>query len=547
MESTIRVLSPLVKIRSKEDLKAPAYTLPKLLRGERTTFQIGLYFHENAFVKISKKASFPCDINIEEIQNAPVDLPAFEDVDEDYLTKEPCLMPDVLVPTKPKEYSLRLSDTVGGYFVSLNVPEDAKPGEYSISFRLAITINNAQNTVYYNIKLPVTILDAVVPKEKLLFTEWFYTDCIADYYQTGIYTKAHWKMIGKYMDAARRNGITMILVPVFTPALDTLIGTERPCTQLLDIEKRSNVYSFDFARLDQFIEMAKSKGFLAFEISHLFSQWGAKHTPTIVVKENGRKTKPFGWDTDSTSAEYIDFLKQLLPALLKHFRELGIFEQTYFHISDEPTIEAIDQYKKLRTLVKPLLEGRPIMDALSNLEFAKEGLVDIPVTATDHIGAFLEEHFENQWAYYCCGQGDKVANHFMAMPSYRNRISGIQLFKYDIKGFLQWGFNFYYAQYSTRLINPYLTTSSDKAFPSGDPFIVYPGNNGPLSSIRGLIFADALQDVRILQMAAEKVGKEKIVKLIDEKAGIDVTFDDYPRNEKYILDLMNEVKKIIAL
>ena len=37
-------------------------------------------------------------------------------------------------------------------------------------------------------------------------------------------------------------------------------------------------------------------------------------------------------------------------------------------------------------------------------------------------------------AYYCCGEYKAVGNRFLAFPEYRNRILGVQLFKFDIKG-----------------------------------------------------------------------------------------------------------------
>ena len=109
----------------------------------------------------------------------------------------------------------------------------------------------------------------------------------------------------------------------------------------------------------------------------------------------------------------------------------------------------------------------------------------------------MEHDIENLWAYYCCGQGNKVGNRFFAMPHYRGRILGLQLYKYGMEGFLQWGYNFYYSSQSVYEINPYTTTSADRGFPSGDAFTVYPGKNGPLPSARGFVFLDALQDIAL--------------------------------------------------
>ncbi len=52
------------------------------------------------------------------------------------------------------------------------------------------------------------------------------------------------------------------------------------------------------------------------------------------------------------------------------------------------------------------------------------------------------------------------------------------MYLYGIEGFLHWGYNYYSSQYSIRKIDPYRVTDADDAFPSGDAFLVYPGEDG---------------------------------------------------------------------
>ena len=61
----------------------------------------------------------------------------------------------------------------------------------------------------------------------------------------------------------------------------------------------------------------------------------------------------------------------------------------------------------------------------------------------------------------------------------------MQMFKYDIVGFLQWGYNFYYSYRSVYPINPYecndggpTTENGDIWVPAGDTFCVYPAPDG---------------------------------------------------------------------
>ena len=148
------------------------------------------------------------------------------------------------------------------------------------------------------------------------------------------------------------------------------------------------------------------------------------------------------------------------------------------------------------------------------------------------------------WTYYCCGQGSEyMPNRFMSMPSLRNRVLGIIMYKYDVKGFLQWGYNFYHTDRSLYVIDPYLTSSSDGMVPSGDPFSVYPGKDGPVASLRALNFKDALQDVDILKALAQRTSHEHVVELIEKLAGMEIRFDKYPRNYEFIPALMDAVRQ----
>ena len=131
----------------------------------------------------------------------------------------------------------------------------------------------------------------------------------------------------------------------------------------------------------------------------------------------------------------------------------------------------------------------------------------------------------------------------MAMPSYRNRIMGVQMYKYDSKGFLQWGYNFYYGKLSTHPINPYLVNDADGAFPAGDAFSVYPGPQGALPSLRLKVFLEAIQDLRALKLLESAVGKEEVLKLVESEGPVDVFH--YPADSQYLLRLRETINQKI--
>ena len=344
------------------------------------------------------------------------------------------------------------------------------------------------------------------------------------------------------MKTASQNGINMLLTPIFTPPLDTEIGEERTTVQLVRIKKVGENYEFNFENLEYWIELCNKCGIEYLEICHLFTQWGAKFSPKILVEEEGILIKKFGWHTSATGKKYQHFLRQFLTHLTEILKKKNILERCYFHISDEPHEKDQKTYRAARDSIKELLLGCKVIDALSSYELYRKGLVEKPVVSNDSIQRFVEEKVEHLWTYYCCAQGNKVSNRFMAMPLPRLRMIGVQLYLYKIEGFLHWGYNFYNSQLSKYAINPYLITDADGGFPSGDPFVVYPAEDGSAyESIRLVVFCEALNDLRMLQLLEEKKGREYVEKLIHEETDKRITFTEYPREKEYIKNLRKKV------
>ena len=181
-------------------------------------------------------------------------------------------------------------------------------------------------------------------------------------------------------------------------------------------------------------------------------------------------------------------------------------------------------------------------DALSDIEIYNTGCVPCPVPGIDHMDPFLKADIEERWTYYCCGQVDRVSNRFLAFPSIRNRILGMQLFKYDIAGFLQWGYNFYNSQGSIRPIDPYNSTTGGGWVPGGDTFIVYPDFDGkPIASLRFEVFREALQDMRACQALAEKIGKDEVEKIIGRK----LSFTNYSPDPNKLIKIREKINELL--
>ena len=133
------------------------------------------------------------------------------------------------------------------------------------------------------------------------------------------------------------------------------------------------------------------------------------------------------------------------------------------------------------------------------------------------------------------------------MPSARTRYLGTQLYYYDIKGYLQWGFNFYFSYLATEPINPFIDSTGNGFVQSGDAYIVYPAPDGtPWESLRYTVFREGLEDMRAMQLAESLVGREAVMELLDELTG-GVKFDECFTSGPRMLALREAVNDLIRV
>ncbi len=497
------------------------------------------------------------DISIYYINNVPVLHTSSVD------TGHPVGMhPDILIPkkTNPKlgkspffgkelfwekgeQVRLRAYDD-SWQAVWFTVNERAKTmisGNYSIKLELTDKNGNFCGKE----ELSVEVISAKLPPQKLIYTNWFHNDCLADIYNVRIFSDRYFEIFENYVKTAAENGMNMILLPAFTPPLDTPVGGERMTAQLVKITKHGSKYEFDFSLMKRFVDICRKNGITHFEHSHFFTQWGAKAAPKIMATVGGKEKKIFGWETDASSKSYASFLSQYLDALKEFLAKEKLGKRILFHISDEPQHEHIPSYSAARKIVSEKLDGFMLGDALSHFEIYEKGICKNPIVATPDIAPFLGK-VKNLWAYYVGSSSllGASSNRTFHIPRERNRMIGVQLFYHDIKGFLHWGYNNYYGELSNYIFNPALNPCGGFAM-AGTSYCVYPAFDGSCyQSVRQKIFAEGIIDMRLLELLKKLVGKNDCRALIEKHFGAP-TFETAPKNAQSYADFIDEVYKTI--
>jgi hypothetical protein len=267
-----------------------------------------------------------------------------------------------------------------------------------------------------------------------------------------------------------------------------------------------------------------------------------------MVEINGREVPFFGIGTPSQAPEYACFLRSLMKELLPLLKSLGLEKDNcYFHISDEPHECDLENYRYASNLFREILEGFPVIDALSSIKFFKEGLIDRPVPNESELEEFIKEDVAERWVYYAGAWQNGAPGRQLGMPSLRNRVLGILLYVYGCEGFLEWGYNFWFGQFNrTWDVNVWQDTNCDRSFRSGGAYLVYPGTDGPVDSLRHEVIAEGFQDEMALRLLESKTSREEVLKFLDEETGFRISIHNYPRSEKWLLDLRRKINRKLA-
>ena len=510
------------------------------LRGEVLSFQVVYRAAGQGVVELDLSGAPAAWSEARGIGLAHVEHPTYSVAPEELCGAAPGFFPDPLLPAESHD---AFPGQTRGVWVTVRIPDNARAGRRVLNVGVIWG-----GVVAARLRVQVEVVPARLPGQRLKVIHWFHNDCLMSHYGFEAWSRPHWRMLEPYLRNAADHGVNTITTPVFTPPLDTAVGTERPTVQLVDVTVTGkDRYRFGFGRLEKWIDLCRRCGMTDFEISHLSTQWGAKSAPKVMAKVGGRAERIFGWGDASDGPRYERFLLQFLPRLVSCLRRKGAVSRSYLHVSDEPRAAQLPQYSAVREILRRGAPELPVVEALSEFEFYEHGLVDRPCPATNHAQPFLDRGVPHLWCYYCTGQRQGVSNRFMDFPSARNRILGWQLYKFGFEGFLHWGYNHWYGGLADELIDPYTNSHAGRPLPPGDGFMVYPGRDGPVDAMRWEVFREGLQDMRALQMlaglTADKPSREAS-RLLDLRP-VESMFA-YPRSAGWILETRGAVNREIG-
>ena len=137
--------------------------------------------------------------SVREVRHVPALNNGRAKTDGDYITTAPALIPDILAPIDYAGCIVAVPYNVTSVWVDIDIPEDYNGVlESELTVKL-VYVPRGSNTDTFETSenLTVEIINASLPKQKLLFTQWFHSDCIADYYKVEKWSDEHFELISK--------------------------------------------------------------------------------------------------------------------------------------------------------------------------------------------------------------------------------------------------------------------------------------------------------------------------------------------------------------
>ncbi len=371
--------------------------------------------------------------------------------------------------------------TLKAIYLSVHIPADAAPGE----FRGQVTVTAGQSQA--SLPLRLTVCPLAMPEERhVMVAEWFSSSQFKKHHGVESSDSQRFETIlrayAENMAQHRQN--------VFRVSLGLIRST-------LTAEGKLHL---DFSAFDRFAQVFWDTGRMdlletGFVAEHGEGGWSS---PEIRLQGATVKDESTGQEKRLTAEEY---LPRFLPALVAHLREKGWLGKTIFHICDEPSSHNVMAWREASDFVHRHAPELQRVDAIETPHCLSR--LEIWVPKLDHLATWQQAYEEaqrqgNELWFYTVGifQGGSLMNKTVDVPLIDTRLMHWLNYRYDLKGYLHWGFNAW-------TDDPWNSPGKHR----GDGWHVYPKRDGLLNSLRWEQMRCGLQDYECLWLLEDKIAQ----------------------------------------
>jgi len=361
------------------------------------------------------------------------------------------------------------------------IPPDAPAGKKT--FVLSLCQGRDTLEMAFSLFVPSVVIPPV-GRYSWPVTNWFSTENMAIRHGLRPWSEAHWAMIAQYahlMAHGRQNTFWFTFKDMFDVRNGTLVLHRDRLRRYVNLFTRADLHFIEGGHFGR----------------RSTDEWTC---PTFSVSLTGNRATTAEGNADLAAAG-----RQLMEEIRTNRWE-GRYLQ---HVADEPIPENALDYRLFVGMVRKYMPGIPLVDAV--LDPSLPGTVDIWCPQAHHYEQHREQ-FEAErargdriWFYTCCFPGGPWLNRLLDMELIRPVLLGWAAALYRLDGFLHWGLNHYRKDQ-----NPFEQSivanwgGGNNSLPAGDTHVVYPGTDGPWSSLRFEAQREGLEDLELLRRLQEE-------------------------------------------
>jgi hypothetical protein len=374
-------------------------------------------------------------------------------------------------------------------WLSVQVPVNAKPGLYKGS----VTVRS--NTATLDFPLAVEVLTAGIPAPvdwKVHLDLWQHPESVARWHDVPAWSPEHFALMKPLMKRLAEAGQKTITTTLIHEAWGGQTYDAFP-SMVAWTKKKDGSWSYDYRAFDAWVTFMSEEVGMKNARIHCYTMipWSLKFRYHDEAKqaEVDAELRP-------GTPEYDEHWGRFLKDFTRHLRSKGWLERTLIGMDERP--DALMR-GAIATLKKHAPE-LPIASAINHPSQTTREVQDVSPsiqTSGEFSAAELEARRESgkKTTYYVC-TSPPVPNSFTFSPPAESEWLGIFAYAGGFDGFLRWAYNSW--------VEDPLKSTDFTSWPSGDCFVVYPGNR---SSVRFERMRDGMENFEKLRLLHEWAGK----------------------------------------
>lgn len=422
---------------------------------------------------------------------------------------------------------------------TLQIPADITPGTYHGLLKIH-TDQYEDVSLHFAVIVEEPVLP--FPSDYEFFLDlWFNPNAVAVVNDLEPWSEAHWQKMEPYLTDLASRGAKTIAATIVSNAWtvewlgdtrrsQTYIGYPEMVTWLRD---DSDNWSFDYTVFDRYIETCFRHGIDsridAFSLTP-FEHRGDWKIYYRHIGNNNADTLSFDHPEDG----YKQIWKLFLQDFEAHLKQKGWLDKTYLSFDENPR-EVIDMILSIVSESAPgflerfSIAGKTETEPLAASHSLFYTFLPEKLSKSDKVSLMLENRRNNpqkSTTYYLCGE-PAHPNTFSYSPAIEARMIPWLSAYYNLDGYLRWAYN----SWSDK--DPY--TNPVFNFIQGDDYYIYPGKDGPVSSIRWELLIEGIEDFELFRLLDSPESQKALELAVRNRDGRKKKVTDFEEARKILL------------